>query len=517
MAKTLAGLLRGVEVLDVRGDLCTRARDVVCDSRKASPGDLFVAVQGTRSDGNAFIADAVEHGAVAVITDRDLPDDGRAVYVRVADSRKAMAEISTNLFDHPSRSLTVIGVTGTNGKTTTTLILESILACEGLSTGVIGTLAYRWKGTQLRAPMTTPESLDLQRLFHRMKEDGVTHVVMEVSSHALALGRVDGCEFSAGVFTNLSQDHLDFHSTLDEYFAAKALLFSNYLRSTADGSIAVINRDDPFGMRLIRSGSNDVWSYSLLHEDARVVARDFQFGRSGIQACFSTPEGVLNIHSPLIGRLNLYNIAAAVAASLGLGVSIEAIQRGVENLSFVDGRLQRVPVPPEYGFEVVVDYAHTPDAMEKSIGCLRETAAGRVFVVFGCGGDRDRSKRPLMGEVAARFGDVVVLTSDNPRSEDPEGIIQEIEGGVRGCGMPRLDLSNAGCEERGYTVEVDRRRAIESALSRACPGDIVFIGGKGHETYQIVKDSILPFDDRMVVREYFEWKGEQALPESRQA
>ena len=310
----------------------------------------------------------------------------------------------------------------------------------------------------------------------------------------------------AAVFTNLSQDHLDFHQSMEDYFAAKSLLFGPYLHSDASGAVSVVNVDDPHGRRLSERAGGDVWTYSLAASGARVCVKHAELDPAGIRAELSIPGGTLGIRSPLIGRLNLYNVVAAVTTALAMGLAPGAIQKGLEAVTHVDGRLQRVPVPPGSGFEVVVDYAHTPDAMEKSLGCLREMTKGRLLVVFGCGGDRDRGKRPLMGSVAARLGDLVVLTSDNPRTEVPESILEEIEPGVRACGFSRLESTDAPAS-RGYTVEADRRKAIGLALSWAGPGDVIFIGGKGHETYQIVGKEVLHFDDREVVGEYFRSDG----------
>jgi UDP-N-acetylmuramoyl-L-alanyl-D-glutamate--2,6-diaminopimelate ligase len=444
-----------------------------------------------------------------------------------------LARAADAFYGSPSKGLNIIGVTGTNGKTTTTLLLKSILEHAGYAVGVIGTLSYQWGDRVLRAPMTTPESVDLQALFHQMREDEISHVVMEVSSHSLALGRVRGCEFRVGVFTNLSQDHLDFHATLEEYYSAKILLFKKYLASNDKESIAVINGDDPYGIRLFNDLSGNgwcseqpstntrnpekgsaisrvLWDYSVSlpsghgantkgtgadqnqeHTLNRVFVKDVHLDASGIRCQLATPRGILTCRSPLLGRLNLYNILAASTTAYALGVGNDSICRGIEAVRMVDGRLQSVPTST--GYDVVVDYAHTPDAMEKSLACLRELTQGRLLVVFGCGGDRDQGKRPLMGEIASRLGDVVIITSDNPRTESPEAIIRDVERGLK----PRSAKGE-------YIVEVDRRKAIRLALSLACPGDMVVIGGKGHETYQIIGDQKHPFDDRLEVLSYLE-------------
>lgn len=498
MDGTLITLLRDVEILQMTGLSDVPVTGITYDSRRVEAGNVFVALPGARTDGSRFIAEAVRNGASVVVTQAGEVPSSPATVVRVADSRKAMARMAANYFDHPSAAFKMIGVTGTNGKTTTTLLIESILKSAGHSVGVLGTLSYRWGDKSRAAGMTTPESLDLQRLFHEMRGDGVTHIVMEVSSHALAQGRVAECAFDAAVFTNLSQDHLDYHATMESYFGAKSLLFSDYRKP---GSVAVINGDDDFGRRLVETTGVETWSYSAGTGDARVAVLSAELTPSGIDARLSRPNGSIEIRSPLIGRLNLYNILAAVATSVAIGISEAAIREGVAALASVDGRLQRVP-SAGMGFEVVVDYAHTPDAMEKSLGCLREMTRGRLLVVFGCGGDRDRSKRPLMGKVAGALGDLVIVTSDNPRSEVPEKIIEEIVPGVQAAGLERIASTELANGTRGYAVVADRKAAIELALTWARPGDTVFIGGKGHETYQIVGSKVLPFDDRLVVREY---------------
>ncbi len=502
VTRDLATLIEGIEIRESRGDLRLPVSGIAYDSRRVVAGNVFVALRGSHADGSDFIPDAIRRGARAIIAE-SVPDNNFQVpSLRVADSRKALAKLALNFYQNPSKNFHLIGVTGTNGKTTTTFLLESILRKAGGRVGVVGTLGYRWADKSKVAPMTTPESLDLQRFFQEMNEDRVTHVVMEVSSHALALGRVEGCVFDIGVFTNLSQDHLDFHATMQDYFSAKRLLFRDEVSTRAKDFAAVINADDPYGRRLFEEIKGAAWSYSANDRKASVWVKRAELEHSGIQTTLSTPSGDLDIRSPLLGRLNLYNLLAAATTALAMGISGEAIGEGLHHVSLVDGRLQRVQVPAAWGFEVVVDYAHTPDAMEKALSCLREMTRGRLLVVFGCGGDRDRAKRPLMGQVAARFGDLVVLTSDNPRSEVPAAIVREIEPGVQASGFAYHDDPDQVPEGKAYTIEVDRKLAIELALSWAAPGDVVFIGGKGHETYQIIGNQVLQFDDRVVVRDY---------------
>jgi len=515
----LRELVEDLEGADIAGDDGSlEIGGIACDSRRVREGDLFVALEGARLDGRRFAGDAVGRGASAVMASRDgwEGEEERASLrvprVLVPDARAALALAAASFYGYPARDLRLIGVTGTNGKTTTTWILESILKEAGHGVGVVGTVLYRWGDKERAASMTTPESLELQRLLHEMRRDGVTHVVMEVSSHALALGRVRGCGFQSAVFTNLSQDHLDFHKDLEDYFNVKASLFRNHLNDHGKGASAVVNGEDFYGQRLrddlrkglkwkegprgpwgTGTGERELWSYSVERgaggegDGPKVWVKAAELGAEGVRAELETPAGIVRLRSSLLGRLNLYNLLAASTAALSLGVPPRAIEKGVERMESVDGRLQKVETSRD--FHVVVDYAHTPDAMEKSLACLRELARGRLIVVFGCGGDRDRGKRPLMGETAARLGDLVVVTSDNPRSEDPRAIIDDIREGMD--------------KEEGlapYRVEPDRRKAIRLALSLALPGDLVYIGGKGHETYQIIGDRRLSFDDRLEVR-----------------
>ena len=512
--KNLRHLLDHLEIIQSRGALDVAVGGIAYDSRKVGQGDLFVAIRGVKQDGHRYVAQAVRRGAVAVLLEEYPPEDLPVPSVQVPDTRRALSVVSAGFFDHPSRNLTLIGVTGTNGKTTTTLLIEGILKEAGYRVGVIGTLAYRWDGKQRPAPMTTPESLDLQALLKEMLQDGVTHVVMEVSSHALALGRVDSCLFNAGVFTNLSQDHLDFHETMEDYFAAKALLFKEILPAGGDDFVAVVNGDDAFGSRLVQSlmqsMERGLWSYGVTSPEATVRAQMVELSSRGIRAVIANPGGELEVTSLLLGRLNLYNVLCAATTALALGVPQEAVRSGLLKVDEADGRLQKVRVPEDCGFVVVVDYAHTPDALEKALECLREMTRGRLWVVFGCGGDRDRRKRPMMGKIAAALGDLVVLTTDNPRSEVPEQIISDIEAGIVIEEFPRVDPQSIFSARKGYLVEVDRKKAIELALSGARPYDVLLIAGKGHETYQLVGDQVLHFDDREVVLEYFERLKRQA-------
>jgi UDP-N-acetylmuramoyl-L-alanyl-D-glutamate--2,6-diaminopimelate ligase len=510
--KKLSQLIADLSPRQVSGDVQVTVSGICYDSRKVRPGDLFVALPGGRYDGHAFMEAAVSGGAAAVLAQRLPGKDLDVPVVLVDDTRRAMAVVAAVLYDHPASDLCLVGITGTNGKTTTSLLVEAILKAAGHRVGVIGTLGVRWGDEAETSTMTTPESADLQKILYRMRRDGITHVVMEVSSHALALHRVDAMAFDAAVFTNLSQDHLDFHGSMEEYFRAKRRLFVEYLKKSAGPRAVVVNGDDPYGRRLHEELSSAT-VYACDAPEASVRPRRLHQGPDGIRAELETPKGTLSIRSALIGRLNLYNILAAVGAGCALDVPSEAVQEGIRSVAGVDGRLQRIATP--YGFDVVVDYAHTPDAMEKALECLRELTRGRLWVVFGCGGDRDRTKRPLMGQVAGRLGDRVVVTSDNPRTEPPEAIVREILPGVESTGKKLFALDGPSLPSTGYAVEVDRRRAITAAVLAAEPGDVVFVGGKGHETYQILGTKVVPFDDREVVREALQARAADGGPRPR--
>jgi UDP-N-acetylmuramoyl-L-alanyl-D-glutamate--2,6-diaminopimelate ligase len=486
-------LLSGWTGLEVSGPTSIEITGVGHDSRTVTPGFLFVCIRGFRHDGHAFIADAASRGAAAVMVERDpatlaIPES--ISVIRVPDGRVALAAAACRFFDNPSASLRLVGITGTNGKTTTTYLVEAILGAAGRMTGLLGTIEYRCGTVSFPGERTTPEASDLQSLLHRMKGLGAWGAVMEVSSHSLSLHRVDGCEFDVGIFTNLTQDHLDFHKTMQGYAEAKARLFQmlGRERKKAGDAAAVLNADDPWSPFMQGQTRARVIRFSLTG-DADLRVRAMSLTLAGIRATVESPWGRLEIASPLVGGHNLANILGAAAACLHLGVERGAVEKGLASLRAVPGRFQKVDAGQPFG--VVVDYAHTPDALERVLQIAREFTSGRVIALFGCGGDRDRGKRPLMGEAAARLADYVVLTSDNPRSEDPQAILEEIEAGVqKAC---------AG-SERHATIG-DRREAIRVALTRAKPGDLVVIAGKGHETYQVLRDRTIPFDDRVVAKE----------------
>ncbi len=471
---------------------------VAHDSRAVHPGDLFFALAGARTDGRRHVAEARARGARAVVAPGPLDAGGLPVVV-VEEPRRVLGLVAARLAGDPSAALTLVGVTGTNGKTTTTYLLEAIWRATGRATGVIGTISYRVGAESRPAPYTTPEAPELQRLLAEMRAAGATHVAMEVSSHALAQERVRGCRFDAAVFTNLTRDHLDFHGDMESYFAAKARLFLDHLPTGGKPDpVAIVNVDDPAGARLARAVRTRCVPVGRA-PGAVVRAVDVETSLAGTRGTLLLASERLPFASPLVGAPHVENIAVAAAAAWALGASPDAIAAGIAAATPPPGRVERIAGP---GFTVVIDYAHTPDALARLLDALRPLAAGALIVVFGCGGDRDRGKRPLMGEAAARRADLVVLTSDNPRTEDPDRILVDIEAGVRAAGLVRLAAPRAGA--RGYIVEADRRAAIALAIGLARPGDLVVVAGKGHEDYQIVGTEKRHLDDREEVRRALE-------------
>ena len=498
----LRELLHTPDVRDERGPVDRQVQGLACDSRRVRAGSVFFALPGQRADGHDFVDDAIGRGAAAVVVERPVAVPPETACVRVSDTRRAMAHAAAVFFDRPSRSLVLVGVTGTNGKTTVTYLLEAIFGAAGRACGVIGTISRRYGGREQAAPLTTPESLDIEELLAEMAGAGVDFVAMEVSSHALDLDRAHGLDFDAAVFTNLSRDHLDYHGDMESYFRSKARLFTECLRdSVKDRPVAIINADDPRGLELARL-TRDAGLAVLTHGrssrwDVHPVRLDSDVdGLRGVLACGGQE---IEFTSPLMGEINLENILAAAGTAWALGVAPEAIGAGLARLERVPGRLERVP--NGLGVTLVVDYAHTPDALDKVIHALRPLTRGRLITVFGCGGDRDAGKRPLMGKIAAGASDAVVVTSDNPRGEEPLAIIRGIEDGVRRGGMRRVGEDSAARARRGYRVEPDRRAAIRLGLSLADPGDVLLVAGKGHEDYQILGERRIHFDDREVLRE----------------
>ena len=475
------------------GSIHYRAQDV-------EPEGLFVAIKGLVSDGHDFIDDALSRGASAIVTQK--PVNRKSIIIEVENTRRALAVISGRFYSNPSEKLFLIGITGTNGKTTTAFLIEQMLSQAGINVGVIGTLNYRYSGKTFQNPITTPESLDLQKILAQMLEEGITHVVMEVSSHALDLDRVYNCKFDLGVFTNLTQDHLDYHKDMDSYWSCKKKLFTEILGSKTgnDRALAIINHNDEWGKQLIRmlearSGEISVLSTGF-SDKTSIWAEKFDHNLTGISGRISTPEGFFEFKSCLVGQHNLENILCATGVGIALGVSLDIIRDAIESVSAVPGRLETIS--NDHHRFVYVDYAHTPDALENVLSALRFSAPGRLICVFGCGGNRDRAKRPQMGEIAGKLSDLVIVTSDNPRTEPPMEIIDEILDGIKNLPLHIYTPSDLkdGFQKKGCVVESDRRNAIQLAITASLPEDTVLIAGKGNETYQIIGDQTLSFDDR---------------------
>ncbi|MFN6481201.1 UDP-N-acetylmuramoyl-L-alanyl-D-glutamate--2,6-diaminopimelate ligase [Nostoc sp. DedQUE07] len=463
-------------------------RGLKTNSHACRVGDLFIGMPGTRVDGGEFWQSAIASGAVAAIVSPEAaqknPPTNQAVVISASNITQACAQIASAFYGYPGRKLKLVGVTGTNGKTTTTHLIEFLLNKANLATALMGTLYTRWAGFEQTAAHTTPFAVELQQQLAEAVKAGSEFGVMEVSSHALAQGRVLGCEFEVGVFSNLTQDHLDYHSDMEDYFAAKALLFSpNYLKGRA-----IINADDSYGKRLIASlDSERVWSYSVNDNSADLWMSDLSYQPNGVSGTLHTPKGDVAFQSPLVGQYNLENLLAAVGAVLHLGLDLQLVAAVIPEFPGVPGRMERVQISTEQDISVIVDYAHTPDSLENLLKAARPFIPGKVICVFGCGGDRDRTKRPKMGKIAAELADVAVVTSDNPRTEDPERILQDILAGIADTVQPR--------------VICDRAIAIRTAILQAQPGDGVLLAGKGHEDYQILGTEKIHFDDREHARE----------------
>jgi UDP-N-acetylmuramoyl-L-alanyl-D-glutamate--2,6-diaminopimelate ligase len=489
----LAEVMAGIEGVRLTGGASVRIAAVACDSRKVVGGALFFAMPGAKTDGNEFLADAIARGAVAVASPQTRPAGiaPKIAWVELArgKERRALALAAANFYGHPADALKLVGVTGTNGKTTITFIVDAILHAAGFQTARIGTTGYQTPQGSRKATNTTPESLDLQEMFAEVRDAGGTHAVLEVSSHSLVMDRVWGCHFAAAIFTNLTRDHLNFHKTFEEYFEAKRLLFEGTGAGAPD--VAVINIDDPYAQRLAALAKKTL-TYGLT-EAADLTVKKFSLSFAGLEFTAQTPAGKVEVHSSLVGRINVYNILAAIGAGIALGVPVKKIEEGIANLELVPGRFQRIDEGQP--FLVVVDYAHADDALRNLIATARElNPAGRIITLFGAGGERDRSTRPPMGEAAGSLSDLVILTSDNPRSEDPLLIINDVVVG--------LQKVNAK-----YRIEPDRDAALEMAIDEAKAGDIVLLAGKGHETSQILRDRTYEFDDREKAREILRRRG----------
>ncbi|MEC0246624.1 UDP-N-acetylmuramoyl-L-alanyl-D-glutamate--2,6-diaminopimelate ligase [Paenibacillus chitinolyticus] len=471
------------------GEETTEISGIATDSRQVRPGDLFVCVPGFVSDGHDFAPKAMELGAAALVTERKLELDVPQLIVK--DARYAMSVLSACVYGFPSRKMKVIGITGTNGKTTTSFLVEHILRDQGFRTGLMGTISAKIGSEFIPMERTTMEASDLQRTFRLMADEGTDYCVMEVSSHALDLGRVKGVRFRGGVFTNLTQDHLDYHETMDKYEAAKGLLFSRmgneFTGDARDKQYAVLNADDPSAERLAKLTSAEVITYGV-NRDCDVKATNIRITAKGTEFDVVSFAGTEPMRMKLVGLFNVYNALAAISVSLAEGLSLSRIRESLGSMPGVDGRMEIVDEGQE--FLVLVDYAHTPDGLRNALSSIREFAQGRVKCVFGCGGDRDRTKRPLMGKVTGELSDDVYVTSDNPRTEDPGAILLDIVPG----------LIEAGVDENRYKLLVDRPEAIQKAIEEAGPQDVVLIAGKGHETYQDIAGVKHDFDDRLIAR-----------------
>lgn len=498
-------IIEGLEVINIYGDHRREVSSVCYSAEKCEKESLFVAVKGLKHDGHDFITDAITHGARSIVHEKDFNVPSNVTAVKVADSRRSLSLLARNFFGNPSAGLILVAVIGTNGKTTISYLLESILKSAGFKCGVLGTVNYRYNDKIYPAPNTTPESYDLQKILRAMLEDRVTHVVAEVSSHAVDLKRVDDCDFDLGVFSNLSRDHLDYHLTMENYFQAKKRFFSEVLAKSkkAYPQKMIINADDQWGQKILKEVDFPAVTYGIESESS-IRTTNYKLALSGIKAAINLGGETFSIESSLIGKFNLYNILAATGAASVLKISPLIIKRGIENLYCVPGRLEKVE--SSSGLNVFVDYAHTDDALRRVLQNLTELKKKRIITVFGCGGNRDHGKRPLMGEAATTYSDLTIVTSDNPRLEDPLGIIAEIETGIDQRKIRKVlpDNLHLGNGMPNYTVIPDRRKAIEIAINAAQKEDIVLIAGKGHEDYQILGTDKVPFDDRVVVKQILE-------------
>ena len=490
----LSRLIKDVEIVSTEGNMDVEITDIQYDSRLVTPGSLFAALEGFTTDGHRFLPQAAENGASAVLVGQEVNVSGMTV-VRVADTRSALGRAAETFFDAPSAGMFLAGVTGTNGKTTVALILEEIFIEAECVPGVIGTISYRYGDTSITPPHTTPQALDLIRLLADMRDNGVTHVSMEVSSHALDQGRADTCMFDTAVFTNLTQDHLDYHGDMETYFASKARFFRE-IAGRGKETISVVNIDDEWGEKLAGEIKQGLVTYGF-KSTANISIRSHQADIGGVRGEIVTPRGSFPFSSNLLGVHNIYNVMAAVGAALAADIPLPVISRALGRKIVVPGRLEAVERGQD--FLVLVDYAHTDDALKNVISTLRPLTAGRLITVFGCGGDRDTRKRPLMARAAADLSHQVIVTSDNPRTEDPVAIIEDILVGFEDLDISRVepDSYRWDMDDKVYTVLTDRREAIVFAVNRARPGDIVLIAGKGHEDYQILGTTKYPFDDRL--------------------
>jgi len=506
----LSQLIKGIDIMNLSADNAGEVSTLCYAADKCENGSMFVAVRGLAHNGHDFIADAVNRGARYIVHEKDIQIPSGVIAIKVSNSRRALGVLAKNYFGNPSARLCLVGVTGTNGKTTTTYILESILAQAGFKCGVLGTVNYRYNNKTYPAPNTTPESYEMQKILRTMADEGVTHVIAEVSSHAIDLKRVDDCDFDLGVFTNLTHEHLDYHLTMENYFQAKKRFFAEVLPQSkkVHPQKMIINGDDKWGKIILKDVALPALTYGVEKNNA-VRAVSYELFLSGIKANIDLAGQTISIQIPLVGKFNIYNILAAAAAAKALQITSAVIKAGIENLSYVPGRLERID--SSFGFTVLVDYAHKPDALKQVLQNLVEFKKKRIITVFGCGGNRDTGKRPLMGEAATFYSDLTIVTSDNPRLEDPLVIIAEIEKGIDGNKIKKADFDHLS-EHRDthyYAVIPDRRKAIETAIMEAQPEDIVLIAGKGHEDYQILGTKKISFDDRIVAAQALELRSKK--------
>lgn len=471
----LKKLVERLEIVEMTADPEMEISGVCHDSRASRPGYLFVAIAGFESDGHRFIDSAVENGAAAVLC--MTPPENGTPYILVKDTRRALALVSRAFYDYPDEKMTMIAVTGTNGKTTSTMLIKHVLEQSGAKVGLIGTNCNMIGSLEIPTERTTPESSELQELFRRMLDAGCTHVVMEVSSHSLVLSRVEGINFRVGVFTNLTQDHLDFHGNMEEYARAKAMLFSH-------AENAVINLDDEYAHFMLERAKCPVTTYSAESNEAELVAKDIRLLPDRVRFCAVATGEIARVSLGIPGRFSVYNALDVIACCMRLGISLEDCCAALETAKGVKGRVETVPTDGDY--TVLIDYAHTPDALENVLKTVRETASGRVVALFGCGGDRDRTKRPIMGKIGTELSDFAIITSDNPRTENPEAIIEDIVAGIE-------------VRRARYRVIVDRAEAIEWAIENHRPGDVIVLAGKGHETYQEINHVKHHMDEREIV------------------
>ncbi|MCQ4727219.1 UDP-N-acetylmuramoyl-L-alanyl-D-glutamate--2,6-diaminopimelate ligase [Anaerotignum faecicola] len=476
----LTAIMEGIKMNSIKGNINTEINKIVYDSRKVQKGDVFVCISGFKTDGHNYVPMAVEKGACAVVAEREIDVPEYITLLTVENTRASLAKMGANYYENPSRKMNIIGVTGTNGKTSTTYIIKNILDKLDRKVGIIGTIENRIGDKVLHTERTTPESLELQALLAQMVDEGVTDVVMEVSSHALDLHRVDCCEYNVAIFTNLTQDHLDYHKTMENYKIAKGKLLERTDK-------CVINIDDNFGEYMKSVSKGSVITIGIENE-ADLKAENIRIDADGVYFRLDYKNKEYPIHLNIPGKFSIYNALGCIGACLFMGIDMDTIIDGISSIKGVKGRFQTIKGP--FGANAIVDYAHTPDSLENILNTAREFVAGRIITVFGCGGDRDRTKRPIMGEIGGRLSDLCIITSDNPRSEDPERILDDIEEGIK----------RTSCE---YKREADRRKAIFEAVNSANKGDLIIVAGKGHEDYQIFPDRTIHFDDAEVVREAF--------------